>query len=395
VTAPTTAPPTACRLRAGRLSVTLCRDPDRFAALAQEWEGLHRRCRTATPFQTHAWLHSWWLSYGSPARLRLLLVHRDGRLVGAAPLMLTYRPLPVLVFLGGTISDFLDVLVEDSCADAAAAALATGLHRAARSAVVDLREVRPGAAAERLVGSWPGPERRLADSVCLELPGVPVDELVRRLPGPAARRTRGKLRKLDAIGIEHRRVPEHEVPEAVATMLRLHGLQWQGRGVTPEHLTPRFAEHLARAVRRMAGTGDALVTEYRRGDQVLAIDVTLLTPELSGGYLYGAHPDLRAAKADITTMLVRHDAAHATETGRSVISMLRGNEAYKRHWRPVTVTNQRFLLARQELAPALRLHAAQVAGRARLAEAARTRLPALLALRARLNNWRAGAGRMG
>ncbi|MGP3948940.1 GNAT family N-acetyltransferase [Streptomyces sp. 7N604] len=393
MTAETTAPPTAHQPPATGLSVTLCHHPDRFAALAPEWDRLHRRCRTATPFQTHAWLHSWWLSYGAAARLRLLLVHREGRLVGAAPLMLTYRPLPVLVFLGGAISDFQDVLIDDSCAGAAAAGLAGGLRRAARGAVVDLREVRPGAAAERVVDRWPGVKRRLDDSVCLELPGLPFDELMQRLPRSAARRTRAKLRKLDSIGIEHRSVPEYEVPEAVASMLRLHNLQWRGRGVTPEHRRPRFVEHLARAAGQMAGTGDALITEYRRGEQVLAIDVTLTSPDLAGGYLYGAHPDLRAAKADITTMLLRHDAAYAAETGRSVISLLRGNETAKHHWRPVTVTNQRFLLARQEMAAALRLHAAQVAGRARLAEEARTRFPALLAWRAQLNDWRAGAAR--
>ncbi|MFG2192377.1 GNAT family N-acetyltransferase [Streptomyces sp. NPDC048639] len=375
------------------LTVRLCRDPDRFASLEPEWDRLYRRCRTATPFQTHAWLHSWWLSYGASARLRLLLAYRGNRLVGAAPLMMTYRPLPALVFLGGGISDYQDVLIDDSCAGAAAAGLAGGLRRAARRAVVDLREVRPGAAAERVVQLWRGPEQRLGDSVCLELPALPFDALLRRLPGPAARRSRAKVRKLDALGVEYRGVPDPEVPEAVLAMLRLHCLQWQGRGVTPEHRRPRFAEHLVRAVGRMAMTGDAVVTEYRRGSRVLALDVTLTSPELAGGYLYGAHPELRAAKADITTMLLRHDSDLAVESGRGTLSLLRGNEDYKHHWRPVTVVNQRFLLAREELAPALRLYAGQIAGRARLAEAARSRFPALLLWRSRLNNVRAVAGR--
>ncbi|UGY90535.1 GNAT family N-acetyltransferase [Streptomyces gobiensis] len=375
--------------RASGLSVTLCRDPRQFAALGPRWNELHRRCGAATPFQSHPWLHSWWLSYGIPGRLRLVLVRRAGRLIGVAPLMLSFRPLPLLVPLGGDISDFSDVLLDDSCASTAAAGLARGLWHAARCALIDLREVRPGAAAERLYDCWPGLRLRLRDSECLELPGAPLPELLKRLPSPSARRFRAKLRKLEALDIEERVVPGHEVPKAVNTMLRLHGLQWQGRGVTPEHLRPRFAEHLVRATTQMVSSGDALLTEYRMGGEVVATDMTLMSADLAGGYLYGAHPELRARKVDITTMLLRHDARHVTETGRSVLSMLRGTEPYKRHWRPETVINQRFLLARHALAPALGLHAAQVAGRSLAAEAVRTKMPAVGRWRSRLNSWRA------
>ncbi|TVL90551.1 GNAT family N-acetyltransferase [Streptomyces sp. SAJ15] len=358
-------------------TVAECRDPARFGALAAEWDALYRDCRTATPFQTHAWLHSWWLSYGRRGRLRLVVARRDGRLVGVAPLMLAWRPLPVLVPLGGAVSDFCDVLLHDDCADAAAAALARGLRRAAAgAALIDLREVRPGGAAERLYAHWDGPRRRLADSVCLELPGRPLTELLQRLPGPSARRTRRQLRRLDALGIEHRSVPAEEIPESVATLLELHGRQWQGRGITPEHLSPRFAEHLTRATRRLVASGGAQLTEYRIDGRVLAADVTLMSPRMSGGYLYGAHPDLRAMKADITAMLLRHDTDHAVAAGRPVLSMLRGTEPYKRHWRPDTVVNQRLLLARRGRGWELRRYAAQSALRSRAAGVLRDRLPA-------------------
>ncbi|MFE2329379.1 hypothetical protein ACFXD5_36680, partial [Streptomyces sp. NPDC059385] len=89
------------------LSVTLCRDPRQFAALEGPWNRLVRACPTATPFQSHAWLHSWWLSYGKEGRLRLVLVRRGEELVGAAALMLVHRPMPLLVPLGGAITDWL------------------------------------------------------------------------------------------------------------------------------------------------------------------------------------------------------------------------------------------------------------------------------------------------
>jgi hypothetical protein len=383
---------------AGGLAVAICRDPQEFAALGGEWTALHRRCPQATPFQSHAWLHSWWLSYATRRdRLRVVLVRRQGVLVGAAPLLRTYRPLPVLLPLGGGITDYADFLVaadapapRDGPPDAqVTAALAAGLRRAARGAVVDLREVRPGGAALALYETWRGPKRRAADSVCLELPGLPMDGLIARVGSSRGQRIRSDLRKLDAAGVAERDVAAHEVRDAVARMLRLHHLQWQGRGVNPEHVRPRFAEHLARAASAMVAAGDAVVTEFSVGGTVVAANLTVLSPALAGGYLYGAHPDLRRTKVDVTTLLMRHGVRHAAGAGRPVLTLLRGAEPHKFHWRPGQLANERLLLANRPLAPVLHARHALAAARTRLARAAASRLPALRTLRVRLNDLRA------
>ncbi|MFD3483707.1 GNAT family N-acetyltransferase [Streptomyces sp. NPDC058665] len=361
------------------LTSEICRDPDRFGALAAEWTALHRRSGAATPFQSHAWLHSWWLSYGTRGRLRVVLLRRDGALVGAAPLMLVHRPFPVLVQLGGSISDFSDVLLDDDCADSAAPALAKALANAARTAVIDLREVRPGAAVERVYECWDGPRDTLPDSPCLELPAVPMDELLGRLQSSRAQRVRAKIRKIDSAGIEEREVPGDEIPTAVERLLHLHRLQWEGRGVTQEHLSARFAQHLTRSVRAMVECGDARITEFLLGGEVVAADLTLMSPRLAGGYLYGADPMLRERKVDVATMLLRDSARRISADGRSTLSMLRGNEPYKHHWRPETVCNQRLLMARRLAAPSLRMVAAHAAARGRAAVLVNERLPVMKA----------------
>ncbi|MFI7388382.1 GNAT family N-acetyltransferase [Streptomyces sp. NPDC049813] len=352
-------------------AVTLCTDAAAFGALREEWNRLHRSCATATPFQSHAWLHSWWLSYGRPGRLRVVLVRHEGRLVAAAPLMLRLSPFPTLTPLGTAISDFSDVLVEDGSGGAVLDALGAGLWRLAGRAVIDFREVRPGSTVEALHARWPGPSRRLDDSPCLELPALPMDDLVQRLPRPRAQRARAKLRKLDAMGIERRVVPTAEVGPSVRRLLELHQLQWQERKVTTEHVRPRFAEHLTRSVTAMAQTGDAVVTEFTLEGSVVAADLTFLSPRLAGGYLYGAHPQLRERKIDVATMLLRSCAQHLQSGPRDgVLSLLRGTEPYKLHWRPEQLVNQRFLLARRGTAPLLGALLADVRGRA-LAKRAR------------------------
>ncbi len=360
------------KLRTG-LHSELCTNEREFTALAPAWDRLHRNCGTATPFQTHAWLHAWWTTYGTPGRLRLILVRdNNGKLRAAAPLMRTGPLLlPRLTFLGNPISDYGDVLLDDEHTDQAAAALTEALSSAARTALIDFREVRPGAAAERVYDNWPGPRRRLPDSPCLELPAHPMDELLTRLPPARAQRVRAKIRKLTALGIEHRFVPHDEVDAALRTMLTLHSLQWQNRKVTPEHLKPRFHAHLTRALAPMIRSGNATVTEFRIGTDVLAVDVTLLSRHLAGGYLYGAHPRLRDQKADVATMLLHATSNHVTHKDRQTLSLLRGTEPYKSRWRPTTVLNHRLLLSRHRTTPLLTATTAEAAARSRVRELVR------------------------
>ncbi|MGW1213709.1 GNAT family N-acetyltransferase [Streptomyces sp. NPDC002499] len=346
----------------------LVTDEGEFAELAADWARLYARCPSATPFQSHAWLHSWWLSYGSPGRLRLLLVRDGAELVGVAPLMRVRRPVPALVPLGGAISDYGDVLLDEERGEEAVTALTEGLAACARTALIDLREVRPGGAAERVYECWRGPRRRVGDSLCLELPALPMTDLVARLPSGKAQRVRAKLRKLTALGVERHVVTPDEVDKALRRLLELHQLQWQGRKVTSEHLRPRFCEHLVRSVGPMVRSGDAVVTEFRLDDDVVAVDLTLLSRRLAGGYLYGAHPCLRERKADVAVMLLDACAEHA----RGTLSLLRGNEPYKHHWRPEPVVNQRLLLARRRTAPLLAAAVCDVAARRRGKELVRT-----------------------
>jgi hypothetical protein len=357
----------------------LVTDPVALARLAGEWERLYRSCGTATPFQSHPWLHAWWRSYGRPGRLRLWLVRAGGAargtLVAAAPLTAVRRPLPALVPLGGPLSDWTDVLVDDEHREPALAALGDALASAARTAVIDLPEVRPGGAAELLYDRWSGPRRTLPGSVCLELPGGPMNTLIARLgSAKAQQRARAQLRRLDALGVERRAVEPGEVDKALRRLQELHRLQWQGRKVTGEHLTDRFLEHLVRAAGPMVRAGDAVVTEFRLEDDVVAVDLTLLSPRMAGGYLYGAHPCLRERKADVAVMLLQACAAHTSAGGgRGTLSLLRGEEPYKLHWRPERVPNSRLLLARATTAPLLAAAVARDTARRRAKEVLRRR----------------------
>ncbi len=352
------------------------RDDDALARLADEWEDLYRRCSTATAFLSRAWLQSWWHSYGRPGRLVLVLVRRAGRLVAAAPLMRGHRHgLPVLTPIGTGVSDFSDVLVDDSCAAEAARRLAHELAAQPGGHLIDLPEVPEEAAAWHLVDAWPFRTWQVPGSTCLELPVQPIEELIGTLPTDTARTRRNKRRKIEALGVETRLIRSSRAAEAVAALLRLHEQQWRGRGMNPEHGRARFAAHLARAVPTMVERGQALLVEYRLDGEPVAVDLLVVGPSMVCAYLYGFCPDLRQ-RIDVTQLLLGRNLDLAQRLGRPTLSLLRGDEPYKRRWRPRETRNQRVLLAGPGNLPAP-FYAAGLRGRHRLARVVKTRLPLL------------------
>src|SRR5215211_4495175 len=96
------------------LEVAVIRDPQAFAALEEEWDDLYHNCPSATPFQSWAWLRSWWEFYGEGYELRLITIRDGSLLVGLVPLMLERRAgFGGLLFLGTGLTDHLDVLIRE------------------------------------------------------------------------------------------------------------------------------------------------------------------------------------------------------------------------------------------------------------------------------------------
>jgi len=73
------------------LEAVVFEDTQDFVALEEEWEALCRDSPRATPFQSWAWLYSWWENYGGGHGRRLVAVREGDFLVGLVPLMLERR----------------------------------------------------------------------------------------------------------------------------------------------------------------------------------------------------------------------------------------------------------------------------------------------------------------
>jgi CelD/BcsL family acetyltransferase involved in cellulose biosynthesis len=334
----------------GRWSVETRRDESALAELGEELRDLYQRSPAATPFQAHQWLAAWWDSYGTPGRLRLILVRCDGRLVAAAALMSSRRwGFPVLLPLAEAQSDFADFLLDPAYEEDAIRNLRRALLDEPGWCALDLREVRPGSVAHAVAERWPRRTWRMPASICFEIPVTDLTELFARLSGRAAKKMRAKLRKIDASGITVEPVPAEQAAQAVHTLLDLHEQQWRDRSINPEHTRDRFRRHLAAAMSGLIHDGQAAMFQYRQDGRVLASNALVVGHRFLGAYLYGAAPELRTM-VDISLVFMRQDLMVGLERDLPAVSFLRGEEPYKLKWRPQPVRNERLILGRSAAA---------------------------------------------
>jgi CelD/BcsL family acetyltransferase involved in cellulose biosynthesis len=107
-------------------------------ALQPAWSSLHQECG-AIVFQSYEWQRTWWKHLGEPdpgRELHVIVLTEAGRVICIAPLQVERVPalgplrLRRLGFMGGVLTDYLDVLIakgfEDRCFDRIAAHLAAG-----------------------------------------------------------------------------------------------------------------------------------------------------------------------------------------------------------------------------------------------------------------------------
>lgn len=331
------------------LDIAIIEDTQDFAALEGEWEELYQSSPSVTPFQSWAWLYSWWESYGEKYELRLVAIRNAGILVGLIPLMLERRGgFRRLLFIGTGITDHLDVLAREGWEDGVAEAGMKALHQMGFWHVADLQEVRPEAAAWGIFRGWAGSRARVQQSSCPVLDTRPWEELLTRLSKKNRKMARQTLRRAEEDGVRCERVGQDGVEQAGRSWLALHREQWRGRGINPEHLTPRFGSHMLAAAKRMSASGRGGIYEFRRGEEVVASDFVLVGCEYVATYLQGVN-EYALRQFQINTLFMWNWTNVALERGIPTVNLLRGEERHKLRWNPKIIPNHRLILGRDRV----------------------------------------------
>jgi CelD/BcsL family acetyltransferase involved in cellulose biosynthesis len=363
------------RTSSARFSDTaILQDVEGFSELEEEWEELYEACPSATPFQSWAWLYTWWEHYGEDYELCLITVREDDveTLVGIVPLMLErcgpLGRLGRLLFIGSGISDRLDVLVRQGWEERVAEVVASTLMGMGCWRVLDLQEVGPEAAAWELFGRWPGPRLSVWQSRRPVIDAMPWEEVLASLSRNLRSTLRRALRRAEEDGLRSELADVEDAERAGRTLVSLHREAWQGRDIGPEHLTERFGAHLGTAARRMTARGLGAISEFRRDGEVLVSHFLLFGKDSVGAYLQGASQE--ALQRYQFSSLYIWDAMNVTlSEGDAYLDLLRGEEPYKLRWATRVEPNRRLILGKDPLswAPYAAYHALRSAAKAYVA----------------------------
>jgi CelD/BcsL family acetyltransferase involved in cellulose biosynthesis len=318
-----------------------------FALLEEEWEDLYRNAPLATPFQSWAWLYSWWENYGEGYELRLVTIRDDGLLVGLMPLMLERRGgFGRLLFVGTGPTDYQDVLAREGWESRVSEAGVRALRQIDGWQVADLQQLPPAAATWTIYEEWAGPRTRVWQDNFPVIDVRPWDEVLMSLSKNLRSTTRRTLRRAEADGVRCELAGADAVGRAARRWIALHREAWQGRNIVPEHLTKRYQSYLETAACRMTARGLGGISEFWRDGEVIGSHFLVFGREFVAEHLIGARQE--ALQHYQLSSLCIWDAMNVARSRNSLyLNLLRGEEAYKLRWSSRVCTNYQVILGRR------------------------------------------------
>ena len=329
------------------LKVAVLEEDHHFEALKEEWEDLYQNSPLATPFQSWAWLYSWWEFYGEDYELRLVTVRDGDLLVGLMPLVLEVQwgYFGRLLFVGIGPSDHLDILAREGWEAGVIEAGINALRQMDSWHVADLQELRPEAAAWGIFRGWPRSRANTWQSGCPVIDVKPWDEILESLSKNLRSTVRRAIRQAQKDGVVRKLASLEDAERAARHCVVLHREMWRGRDIAPEHLTKRFESHVVAAATRMTACGSGGISEFWRDGEVIASHLLVFGHGFVGEHVLGAR-QVAIRRYQVSSLNV-WDAVHvALGKDRARVSLLRGEEPYKLRWASEVVSNHRVVLSR-------------------------------------------------
>jgi CelD/BcsL family acetyltransferase involved in cellulose biosynthesis len=299
-----------------------------FAQLADGWDSLVRSMRRPSPFMLHAWLEEWWRHLAGDARLAVVTARRDGRLVGALPLMIHKRfGLRVATFVGGRDSALADLLLDVAEPDGTAEAIVRELQLQ-HFDLLDVFGLPADSRLARAAGADLAVHERVEAPVMLMPDGF--DAAYRAKRGSKRRAEhRRRMRRLLENGNAEFTVARTigELQSALEEGFRLNDLRWQGRPDRSLFATPEGHAFHRAVLPRLAQHDLARILLLRSQGRVVAFQYWLAL----GGSMVSTRrafdPSFRQFSPGVLTML--HALEEASAQGLTRVEFLGGPEPYK------------------------------------------------------------------
>ncbi|HRK20381.1 MAG TPA: GNAT family N-acetyltransferase [Fimbriimonadaceae bacterium] len=325
-----------------------------FEKLAATWPEIANLDPAATPFQTLEWQRTWFKHFGSGKKPLIWTAWSGHDLVALMPFVKVRSPWRALRPMGCGPSDYLQPIVRPGFEDAAAAALAEFLVDESRKRLVDvhqLRETLPLAAALAEIA----PEAKAfeqATCLVLELPDT-YEAYLKEL-GKSLRYDVKKLEKPPFTDSRARVTPvgASDAVAGVDFFFEAHKKRWSKRGLPGAFLGSKIRDfHREWAV--LAAEREWL---WMSRLELEGKPVGAIYAMRKGGTCFFYQSGFDPAHSAISpgTLLVASTIRRAIEEGLSQFDFLRGDEPYKRRWKPQSsYRNLRIMLGSDGVLPKL------------------------------------------
>jgi CelD/BcsL family acetyltransferase involved in cellulose biosynthesis len=319
--------------------------PAQLHGIAGEWIDLCEHCTEATPFQRPEWLLPWTDAF-CPKNIFAVEVRREKTLVGLAPLLVYPRDQEqVLAFMGGGVSDYLDLLATPGCEDEILAATLDAVNTIGGWTTLDLTDLPANSVLHRTTLRTLSTPHDYCSA--LKLPSTK-NELLQLF----SKRQRANLRNAQsrlerAGGGQFELATAETFAEFLEDLFRLHASRWSQEGQPGVLADEQVKAFHRESAPKLTAKGILRLYRLRLKERTIAVLYALLSRSTVFCYLQGFDPEF--AFVSPGTQLMFFAMEDAVQLGMRKFDFLRGEEAYKSHWRAQTETTYRIHASRPEL----------------------------------------------
>lgn len=333
-----------------KLKTEVITDRDGFANLKKEWEELLRESEARSISTTWTWMWTWWEVFGDEGELLIVTIHEGEDLIGVAPLWrrrvkrlgviptLQIRPLASGEKEEDEIcSDHLDLILRRGYEIEAIEELFDLLQRERWSEIIiESLDICSGTVGllERIASEkgWGFQEIGRIPSFCVELPEN-WDAFLMRLSQGFRKKIRRNRRELaDA---EFKLAKTHAELDAIfEDLIMLHQERMRSLGKPGAFSSRRFTEFHRLLSHRMLDEGKLYLTALILRGETIAINYGFRENDALYIYQSGIRPlgNNRISPGIALESLCIEDAIRS---GARWYDLMRGDEGYKLHWRPI------------------------------------------------------------
>ena len=299
-----------------------------FKELEGSWRDLVAHSSTCTPFQTFEWHSTWWQMYGGGKQPMAIAVYEGQDLVGLYPLTKSHGIWRTVRPMGMGPSDYLHPLIRNGYEEPASACLNEAITNLSGVDLIDLHQIRETNPLASCLAASP-----LEQATCLVLDLPATYEAYLATLGKSLRYDVRKLDKsLFATGrASIEQVSPDDISAGMDILFEQHRLRWRKRGL-PGAFLGKGIEFHKRWAAQASRNGWLWLSVLRLDGEPIGAIYAMKLGETAFYYQAGFDPSKGSVSPG--TLLVAHTIRRAIEEGARHFDFMRGDEGYKRRWKP-------------------------------------------------------------